>query len=212
MRLLTIIALILFLAISSAKNLTYAGDDEEDDDDDSGLIIATDAGFANQTDNFTAGQTIWVKASANSDGSQKRQLNLRDNNYNLLESFTFEYIGGNQFKKSIGAPQNQGYYSLEARIESPGSVTAQVKTIKVGKTSNASINVDVDVSSNGQQVLGSKPKSPTPTATPTTPTRTPSSSPEPSPTLPGASIDVGDNKSFLDHISEFFKKLFESIF
>ena len=190
--------LISTLSFLATKNNVFASD----------LTIATDSNFSSQTDNFAAGQTIYVKVNANSDGSEKRQLNVRDNNYNLLQSFTLDYLGGNEFKKTITAPQNEGYYSLEARIEAEGSVSTSVETIKVGEPQNASININVNSKSGGQTTLGNK----------TTPAPSPSPNPSPSastltestPQVSESTL-VDDKKGIFQQIKEFFEKLFKNI-
>lgn len=200
------IAIISFLAPTNLLASDDDNDDEEENKDDSGLITATDANFASQTDNFTAGQTIWIKVDANSEGSQKRQLNLRDNIYNLLTSYSLELIGNNQFKTSFSAPNSTGYYSLEARIESPGSVSTSVKTIKVGNPQNSNINVKVESKSEGQ-TLG-KSTSPTPQSSPsqlTTPTPSPTIEPSPT-TSPNPIIS---QKNIFDTIQDFFASIFK---
>ena len=51
----------------------------------SNMEIATDADFANKTLNFNAGQTIYVRVTADNSGDSKSVLNLHDNLYNLLK-------------------------------------------------------------------------------------------------------------------------------
>lgn len=211
MRLLVLILTLTILGFFASTNFVFASDDDDDEleaeveENNTGLILATDANFSNRTDNFSPGQTIWVKIQKDAGDSQKRQLNLRDNNYNLLESFTFE-VSGNEFKKSITAPTSSGYFSLEAKIESPGSVSTSVKTIKVGSVQNSSLNIKVDNESPGQTLGKSKSPSPkaSPIATPSptaSPTEQPSPSPEPSPITNGQNI--------FDQMREFFASIFK---
>ena len=126
---------------------------------DNGLEVASDSSFSSQTTNFSAGQTIYVRTTANNEGTDKRQLNLRDNQYSLIKSYNLNKEGS-KFSASLPAPSSEGYYSLEARIESAGSVSTSVKTIKVGSPQNAKVKVSVNESSSGvsksteEEVLG----------------------------------------------------------
>lgn len=196
------------VAVSTLALLTPLNVQAEDDD----LQIAKDANFSNIDDQFSPSQTIYVKAKADSDGSKKKQLNLRDNNYNLITSYTLDYVGSNEFKKTITAPQSSGYYSLEARIESEGSVSTLVKTIEVGNSSSSSINIDVSSRSGGQTISG---RSTSPTSSPAvisspSPSPSPSQSTEPTPQAE-QSEEPEKDKGIFAQIKDFFEKLF-SIF
>ena len=113
-----------------------------------GLEVASDSSFSSQTTNFSAGQTIYARTTASNEGTDKRQLNLRDNQYNLIKSYTLAK-DGSKFTTSLAAPSSEGYYSLEAQIVSAGSNNTSVKTIKVGKPQNANVKVSVNESSSG---------------------------------------------------------------
>lgn len=89
---------------------------------------------------------------ADNDGSDKSILNLRDSNYDLLQSFTLTKASGNLYQATFTAPQNENYYSLEAQIVSGSSSATKVKTIKVGSPSEASVKVDVKNQVSGQSV------------------------------------------------------------
>ncbi len=119
----------------------------------SNLEVSANSDFSNQTLNFNAGQTVYVRLSAQSSGAKTHTLNLRDNQYNLLNSYDLS-ISGNQFTASFSAPSNEGYYSLEAKVESEGSLTTAVKTIKIGSPQNANVNVSIRSNVPGQKVLG----------------------------------------------------------
>lgn len=181
----------------------------------SSLEIASDQNFARTTEDFTAGQTIYVQIKTDNDGKDKRQLNLRDNQFGLLNSYTLSK-NGDKFWGSLVTPQTEGYYSLEAQIESGGNVTTSVKTIRVGSPANASVQVNIKSQVQGQIV--------------STTTSTPKSSP--TSTDSDQQVDQGQNTevlsesdySFDQHsespkqkqgviakISEFFKKLAEFI-
>src|SRR3989344_978505 len=109
---------------------------------DNGLEVASDSSFSSQTTNFSAGQTIYVRTTANNEGTDKRQLNLRDNQYSLIKSYNLNKEGS-KFTASLAAPSSPGYYSLEAQITSAGANSTSVKTIKIGEAGNASVKVDV---------------------------------------------------------------------
>jgi len=126
---------------------------------DTSLEVASDSNFSSQTTNFSAGQTIYVRVNANNEGTDKHQLNLRDNQYNLISTYNLNKEGS-KFTASLGAPSSEGYYSLEAQIVSAGSNNTSAKTIKVGKPQNANVKVSVNESSSGvskstdEEILG----------------------------------------------------------
>lgn len=193
MTVLTIVT-ILALTLIAPANISAQEDD---------LVLAKDANFSNISDEFSPGQTIYIKVKADSDGSKKKQLNLRDSSYSLITSYTFDYAGANEFRKTITAPQNPGYYSLEARIESKDSVSTQVQTIEVGNSPNSSINIDVSARSGGQSISGNTASpSPSPAVT-STPDASPSV--EPTPQVDSQEPDeqgFSESKSFFEKIKE----------
>lgn len=189
----------------------------------SDLIISKNSDFSNPSTNFSTGQTIYIKVSANSDGANKHELSLRDNEYNLISTYNLDSLGSNQFKGSLPTPQNSGYYSLEARIESAGSVTSSTKTINVGDSNNTNSNVKVhvNVSASGQSTQNrSSQNSPSPKSSPS-----PKISPEPnddelpSPSTitspaPSSSPDAEKEvtqKDFFEKIFSFFDKFLAAI-
>jgi len=118
----------------------------------SSLEVATDPSFSSQTLNFSPGQTIYVRTLAGNDGRDKHLLNLRDNQYNFLQSYDLARTSDNQFSTSLTAPQVEGYYSLEVQIESGSNVATSVKTIKVGSPASANVKVNVKSEVKGQSV------------------------------------------------------------
>jgi len=138
---------------------------------DNGLEVASDSNFSSQTTNFSAGQTVYVRVTAANEGTDKRQLNLRDNQYNLIKSYTLAK-DGSKFTASLPAPSSEGYYSLEAQIVSAGSNSTSVKTIKVGKPQNSNVKVSVNESSSGvsqntdEEVLGADDEDQSPAVSP----------------------------------------------
>jgi len=137
---------------------------------ESKMEIATDSNYSNQTLNFSAGQTIYVRVTADNDGSDKHDLNLHDNNYNLITSYLLTK-SGSQFTVNFPAPGSAGYYSLEARVESDGSVTSIVHTIEVtGSSSDQPANSQVNVKIENKVNTGNQVLSETDQATPSPPT------------------------------------------
>lgn len=184
----------------------YAGSD---------LQISANSDFSNLKTDFSPGETVYVKVTANSEGKTKKELNLRDNTYGLISTHSLDYLGNNTFRGSLSAPSNSGYYSLETRIESDGSVSNSVKTIRVG-SSSGDANVKVKIENSTGKVLSNNiispnqnQKMPTPT-----PTVSPSDSPTPTPE-PSAEPAVEpqqNSQNLFAKIFGYFKKLFESIF
>lgn len=178
----------------------------------SNLEVATDSNFSNQTTEVSPGQTIYVRVKSENDGQDKHQLNLRDNNYNLLQSYNLSQ-SGDQFTTSLPTPQNEGYYSLEAQIHSGGSVTNSVKTIKVGSPGKSSVKVNVQSKVEGQSVTISNNSKTHSIQTPTlSPNPTPS--PSPKPPVPDSSDFTFEQKpqsGFFLSLSQFFKKIFSVV-
>lgn len=106
------------------------------------LIVSPDPNFSSSSTNFNAGQSVYVKLESDAPADGIHQLNLRDNSYNLIQSYNLNK-NQNNFTASLAAPSAQGYYSLEAVIESSGRSIKSVKTIKVGSPQNANIKVNV---------------------------------------------------------------------
>lgn len=113
----------------------------------SSMIISSSSDFTSQTEGFSPNKTVWVKVEANNSGETKKELNLRNSSYDLIVSYPLTNIGNNVFTASFQAPDS-GYYSLEAKIESHGSNSTSVKTLKVGTSTNSSIRVNVDSNNN----------------------------------------------------------------
>lgn len=129
------------------------------------MEIAADSAFGNATTKFSGGQTIYVRVTTQNGGQNKHDLNLHDNQYNLLNTYSMTR-SGDQFNVSFAAPTSSGNYSLEANIVSGSSVVNLVRTIEVGNSGgNSQVSVKVNNQVNtGSQVLGNKESnSPSPT-------------------------------------------------
>ena len=184
-------SLAIFLLSSAA---IHAGSGE--------MIISPNSDFSDPSQNFSTGQTIYVKVEANSQGTQKHDLNLRDNSYNLISTYNLENKGGNTFSGFLPAPKNSGYYSLEAKVESPGAVTTKVKTIKIGTGVSANVKLNVDVHTSGEKVTSQSSIDKN---------STPSPSGEPTPT-PQPEVETAKDVNLFARITLFFQNLFASIF
>src|SRR3989344_2299837 len=119
----------------------------------SNLEISTTSSFSALSTNFSGGQTIFVRLASDLPGMSESKLNVRDNEYNLVNSFNFEK-DGSYFSAVVVAPYDQGYYSLEAIVKNNDSNTTSVKTIKVGNPTGANVRVNVHSSESGSEVLG----------------------------------------------------------
>src|SRR3989338_5270854 len=80
-------------------------------DSSSALEIARDSTFSNRTNEFSAGQTVYVRVTSEVSGTTKRELNLRDNSYNLITTYGLSSAGSNQYTASFAAPNTAGIYS-----------------------------------------------------------------------------------------------------
>ena len=178
------------------------------------METSQDSGFLSQTTQFNPSQTVYVKVAADNNGDSKKILNLRDNQYNLLASYNLNLSGSNQFSANFPAPSNEGYYSLEAQIESNGSKSTSVKTIKVGNPANADVKVNVSSKVEGQSVAVSENNSSQPVTIKGSPKPSPSPSVSPSPKAETSEItdytvspQNEDNASLLLAITRFFKRI-----
>ena len=139
-------------------------------DSSSALEIARDSTFSNRTNEFSAGQTVYVRVTSEVSGTTKRELNLRDNSYNLITTYGLSSAGSNQYTASFAAPNTAGIYSLEARFEAEGSVVNLVQTIEVdgndGNSSSVSVNVNNEINTSGEVKSSKSPSSPSPEASP----------------------------------------------
>src|SRR3989338_692653 len=83
-------ALVIFLSLNFSNLIPDINIDKIINSATSGssMEIASDASFANQTLEFNAGQTIYVRVTTENDGSDKHVLNLRDNNYSLITTYS----------------------------------------------------------------------------------------------------------------------------
>jgi len=120
---------------------------------DSNLEISTTSSFSVLSTNFSGGQTIFVRLASDLPSMAQSKLNVRDNEYNLVNSFNFQKEGS-YFSAVVAAPYDQGYYSLEAIVKNNDSNTTSVKTIKVGNPTGANVRVNVHSSAIGSEVLG----------------------------------------------------------
>ncbi|GEM_PF-5728272 len=115
------------------------------------MFVSTNSNFSNNVRDFSAGQTIYVKVEANSSGETKRELNLRSNNYDLIKSYNLNKVGESSFSLNFPAPNTEGMYSLEAKVQSPGKNSTSVKTIKVGN-SNSEVNVNIQTDNDSTNI------------------------------------------------------------
>lgn len=108
----------------------------------SNLWVSDKSDFSSDVRNFSSGQTVYVRVETDNLGDSQKVLNVRDNDYKLLTSYTLSK-SGNTFSANFPAPSGEGYYSLEAKIESNGQNATSVKTIKVGSFPGANVKVNV---------------------------------------------------------------------
>lgn len=121
----------------------------------SNLEISNTSNFSTLSTNFNGGQTIFIRLESDLPSMSESKLNLRDNEYNLVNTFGFKKEGA-YFSATIPVPYNAGFYSLEAVVKNDDSNTTSVKTIKVGNPTNANVKVNVNssVSGSSSEVLG----------------------------------------------------------
>ena len=123
----------------------------------SNLEISNTSDFSSSSTDFNGGETIFVRIKPDSLGNNKGKLNIRDNQYILVNSYQMNKEG-NYFSATIPTPYAQGYYSLEARIEGEGYSLTSVETIRVGNPTEANVKVNIQnsVGVSSTDVLGEK--------------------------------------------------------
>lgn len=160
-----------------------------------GMVIAKDSNFSEISREFSQGETVFVRVQSSNPGMNKREITLRDNKYAVIQSFTPQRsgFGPYSFTASFAAPQTPEFYSIESRIETAGSSDVDVKTIQIGKSSSANVNINTKISQKGQ-TLGEKTiPSSSPTGQPTPPTTdspAPPASVTPSPSQPPGLFEI----------------------
>src|SRR3972149_1903885 len=104
-------AVIIFLSMNFSNLIPDIDIPKIIDDATSGsaMEIAQDSAFTNKTLKFNAGQTIYVRVTADNEGGDKHVLNVRDNNYNFLTGYSMAK-NGNQFLVNFPAPSSSGIY------------------------------------------------------------------------------------------------------
>lgn len=95
------------------------------------LEISNTADFSHLSRDFSGGQIIFVRMAFSLPSASQSVLILRDSTYNLVNSFQLNKEG-NYFSAIIPTPYEEGYYSLEAKIEAKDVNITGLETIKVG--------------------------------------------------------------------------------
>lgn len=106
-----------------------------------GLDVSKNSNFSSSDLDFAGGETVYARLSAAD--APSHVLNIKDNNYVTVKSVDLAK-NGSTYNASFAAPSGAGYYSLEAKIEGDGVSVTNVKTIKVGLPSNASVKVNIN--------------------------------------------------------------------
>ena len=174
----------------------------------SNLEVSDRSSFATPVRDFRGGQTIHVRINAGAvSPSASSKLNLRDNGYNLLNSFSLSR-DGSYFSTVIPAPYSPGYYSLEAAITGIGSNVTSVKTIKVGEVNGASVKVNINSKVQGESVSSSsqdESEKDSGDSVQSSPDLSPSPSAE-------TQVYVAVKQTFWQRAGDFFKKFWRFIF
>lgn len=82
--------------------------------------ISSDSSFSKITNNFSAGQKIYVMARVLGDGSKQKILRLLDSEKKELGKYIFNQ-SGDLFSVDLKAPGKEGTYYLDIKIEGDGS-------------------------------------------------------------------------------------------
>lgn len=120
------------------------------------LKTAADQNFQTETNNFQPNQKIFVRLETLNPGGKERILRVLDSQYQKVSQLTLIKSGPGPFSYSVSlnAPDEEGYYSLEATIKDNLKITKSVKTIKVGSPSNADIKVQIKSNVSGEKITG----------------------------------------------------------
>ena len=114
--------------------------------------ISSSSNFSSQVKDFSGGQTIHVRIKYDTDYSTVTLI-LDDNNSNPLKTVGMTNQGNNTYTGSLTAPGKSNYYLIRIEAsEGESKKSTIVRTIKVGETGSASLNVKIDSKANGEKI------------------------------------------------------------
>lgn len=117
----------------------------------SNLIISPNSTFTPEEINFSPGQKIFLKVESKNEGTLERTVNLRDNLYQILQTFPLDRVSSGLFQTSFNLPNDPNFYSIETVLREEGSVSKLVKTVKVGSPKEAKVKIDSQIKENNRE-------------------------------------------------------------
>jgi len=154
-------------------------------------IIFSDTNYSQPTNDFSVGQTVYLKIENSGCGCSQKILRVLDNNKNEISQLTLDRAGDGPyvFTASFSAPATEEIYYVDIKIEGSGSSYANQQNINV---------------------TGNRTFIPTITPTPLPPTKPQAKWGTPTPTLaPGPQPLLQSNKLGLSPIPNFFQRFWE---
>ena len=96
-------------------------------------IIFSDSNYSQPTHDFSAGQTVYVKIETSGCGCSQKTLRVLDNSKNEVSLYQLNRSGEGPyvFTASFSAPNTEGIYYVDIKIEGSGSSYANQQNINV---------------------------------------------------------------------------------
>lgn len=98
-------------------------------------IIFSDPAYSQPNHNFSAGETIYVKVVAGN-GEKQKVLRLLNDGKQEITRYIFNQ-SGNVYTINFSAPEKEGIYYIDVRIEGEGSSFASQQNINIGSDSQS---------------------------------------------------------------------------
>ena len=127
--------------------------------------IFSDSNYSQSTNNFSTGQTVYLRYEWSGSGDKEKTLRILDSDKKEINRFSLNQSGG-YYTASFAAPGSAGIYYVDTRIDSgSGSVFNNQQNINVGGATGGSVKSsatsDVSVTTKGGVVSGQNTGVPT---------------------------------------------------
>jgi len=174
-------------------------------------IIFSDSNFSQPERDFSAGQSIYIKIIHSGSGSKEKKARLLDwqKSQVLIAELARQ---GETFTAVLTAPNAQGVYYLDIKIDDGSSVYASQQNINVGGVKGESVSSSAEskvVVNSGEKVMVTEKTQITPTIASASIALEPTVLPE-SEVTPIEKVQAKTDY-FLERITFFFKKIFKNL-
>ena len=104
----------------------------------------SDAGYLQSANQFSPGQTVYVKIITTNNGSQEKTFRLLDAAKNPVLTF-YPSRQGDGYTGSFPAPASGGVYYLDIRLVDGGAVFAAQENLNVGQANGSGASAEVSI-------------------------------------------------------------------